>query len=233
MTSPRQRSLPPRSVCSLLILVLLTACSTGQGSSASTPTVSPQPMQQTSPGSSPVAQQPTQQTSPGSSPVATLLAQAPQGCPLGPIPPNCPVSHPTPRNISSDLAPVIGVSPVWATWPAGPSIFHISSPNNYYRPPYGWGMKKEIWEVGPHYTHPVTIRGHDLFSNTPLLIQFLQNAPTADAVLDPQHPNHPISAFGEGWAEWGSYIIVPKAGCYTMEVSWPTGGWSVTFAVGA
>src|SRR5216684_1813620 len=84
MTSPKQWSLPPWSVCGLLILVLLTACSTGQGSSSSTPTVRSQPTQQTSPGSSPVAQQPTQQTSPGPSPVATLLAQAPQGCPLGP-----------------------------------------------------------------------------------------------------------------------------------------------------
>lgn len=182
------------------------------------------------PGAGPVSTQPPTST------VTIMPTPTPTVPPLGPIPPNCPVSHPTPRSISPKLAPVIGVSPVWATWPAGPSIFHLSPPNNYantYLPPYGWGMKKVIWEVGPNYTHPVTVRGHDLFNNTPLLVQFLQNTPTADAVLDPQHPNHPIPAFGEGWAEWGSYIVVPKAGCYTMEVSWPTGHWSVTFAFGA
>ena len=154
---------------------------------------------------------------------------------LGPIPQHCPVSNSTPHMILQGLAPVIGASPVWATWPPGPSILK-GQPDptlNTYEPPYGWAMLKTIWEVGPNYTHPVTVQGHDLFDHTPLLFQFLDYTPTADGVLDPQHPDHPRSVVGEEWAEWGSVFVIPKAGCYVVDVSWPTGHWSVTFAVGA
>ncbi len=57
--------------------------------------------------------------------------------------------------------------------------------------------------------------------------------PTADAELDPQHPDHPVFVVGEGWAEWGTLFVVPKAGCYVVEVSWAAGHWSVTFAAAA
>jgi hypothetical protein len=156
---------------------------------------------------------------------------------LGPVPHNCPLSHPGPHSISPNLAPVIGTSPVWATWLRDFNTFHPPPPGplypNSYIPPYGWLLNKVIWEVGPHYTHLVTIRGHDLFDHTPLLFQFLDNTPTADVVLDPQHPNHPVSVIGTNWAEWGSDFVAPKAGCYIVDVSWPTGHWSITFAVGA
>jgi len=132
------------------------------------------------------------------------------------------------------LGHVIGASPVWADWPPGGVIAHLSQADpDTYEPPYRWAILKTIWEVGPHYRHPVTVRGHDLFDHTSLLFQFLDNTPTADAVLDPQHPDHPGSVVGEGWAEWGSVFVVPKAGCYVVEVSWPTGHWSVTFAADA
>src|SRR6266699_3144401 len=138
---------------------------------------------------------------------------------LGPVPQHCPVSNSTPHMILPGLAPVIGTSPVWATWPPGGVIAHLSqAPPDIYEAPYGWAILKTIWEVGPNYTH--------------LLFQF-DDTPVADAVLDAQHPNHPRSVVGEGWAEWGSVFVVPKAGCYAVDVSWPTGHWSVTFTVGA
>ena len=155
----------------------------------------------------------------------------------GPVPRNCPITNPDRQDRFSQLAPVIGASPVWVTWPPI-SKFHLLipsppyPPNSNYVAPYGWEMTKSIWEVGPNYTNLITLRGHDIFDNTPLMFQF-DAAPTADAVLDPQNPNHPVPAGGAGWAEWGSYIVVPKAGCYQMDVSWPTGHWSVTFAAGA
>jgi hypothetical protein len=155
---------------------------------------------------------------------------------LDPVPQHCPVSNPTPHMSLPGLGPVIGSSPVWADWPpGGPVIAHLlHAPPGVYEAPYGWAILKTIWEVGPNYTHPVTVRGHDLFDHhTPLLIQFTDTPPTADAELDPQHPDHPVSVVGEGWAEWGTLFVVPKAGCYVVEVSWAAGHWSVTFAAGA
>jgi hypothetical protein len=93
-------------------------------------------------------------------------------------------------------------------------------------------MTKVIWEVGPNYSASVTVRGYDLADNTPLLFQ-TESAPVDPLVLDPHNPSHPASVLGAGWAEWGSYIVVPKAGCYRMVVSWSQGSWSVTFAAGA
>jgi hypothetical protein len=114
---------------------------------------------------------------------------------LDPVPQHCPVSNPTPHMSLPGLGPVIGASPVWADWPpGGPVIAHLShTPPGVYEAPYGWAILKTIWEVGPNYTHPVTLRGHDLFDHhTPLLIQLTDSPPTADALLDPQHPDHPV-----------------------------------------
>ena len=157
---------------------------------------------------------------------------------LDPVPQHCPVSNPVRHTISPNLSSVIGTSPVWAAWIPGPNIFHLTPPPNSpypstYEAPYGWAFTKVVWEVGPDYHHAVTIRGYAVADHTPLLFQFSNETPTANAVLDPQHPDHPVSVIGMNWAEWGSYIVVPKAGCYVMEVSWPTGQWDLTFAIGA
>jgi hypothetical protein len=153
----------------------------------------------------------------------------------GPFPRSCPVSTPTLHSITPHLGPVIGTSPVWAEWSSGLSLIHLESRKNYpsnYDAPYGWQVLKVIWEVEPHYTHPIAIRGYELSDHTPLLLEF-DGPPTANAVLDPHNPTHPVSVVGSGWTEWGSSFVVPKAGCYSMEVSWPTGHWNVTMAFGA
>ena len=189
-----------------------------------------------------------QQTQPALHPGATLPITAtsaavtsPQPTPTprpGPLPQNCPVSNPARHTISPNISSVIGTSPVWAAWIPGPNIFHLIPPPNSpypstYEAPYGWDLTKVVWEVGPDYHEFVTIRGYAVSDHTPLLFQFTNATPTANAVLDPQHPDHPVSDLGPNWAEWGSDIIVPKAGCYVMEVSWPVGHWDLTFAVGA
>lgn len=177
-------------------------------------------------------------TLPTTTPSATMTPQLTPTPRLTPVPQHCPVSNPVRHTISPNLSSVIGTSPVWAAWVPGPNIFHLTPPANSpypstYEPPYGWDLTKVVWEVGPDYHQLVTIRGDEMSDHTPLLLQFLNNTPTAQAVLDPQHPDHPVSVIGPNWAEWGSYIVVPKAGCYLMEVSWPTGHWDLTFAVRA
>jgi hypothetical protein len=131
----------------------------------------------------------------------------------------------------SQLAPVIGVAPVWATVPPGPMVYHVGPPLPCF-PSFGWPVVKIIWEVGPNYSSIVTVRGHEITDHTPLFFQFADPTPTADPELDPHHPDQPRSVIGDGWAEWGSNFVVPKAGCYVMDVSWPTGHWDITFAVG-
>jgi hypothetical protein len=170
---------------------------------------------------------------PTGKPLATATATATATPPLlGQAPKNCPVTTARPQVVFSQLSPVLGTAPVWATWPSVPNVFRGTPDPGLYVAPYGWAMTKVVWEVGPSYSDAVSIRGEDIFDHTPLLVQFLNDTPTADAVLDPQHPDHPVSVVGSDWREWGSYIMPPKAGCYTMRVSWPTGHWAVTFAFG-
>ena len=156
---------------------------------------------------------------------------------VGSIPRNCPTSNPT-HQVFSQLAPVTGSTPVWATWSPGPGVFRegpvtSSNPPTNYDPAYGWMITKIVWEVGPNYTHPIAIHGYGLTNHAPVLIQVGNDTPTANVVLDPRNPEHPRSVLGDGWAEWGSYLVIPKAGCYGLDVSWPTGHWTLTFAFGA
>ena len=149
-----------------------------------------------------------------------------------------------PKWSSRNLLLVIGTTPVWAQHgPLGRPGFtshlvrHIRAPP---RPPTaGWQAKLSgKWVRG--LPPPVTVRGNDLYDHTPLYLQFSDSdTPTAVTVLDPKHPDHAVSVVGSDWAEWGVYLVIPKAGCYRMEVSWPAGDaqpaghWDVTFAAGA
>ena len=142
--------------------------------------------------------------------------------PTGAAPRNCPPSQPA-QTISPDLAPVVGKAPVWATLPA-----LIPLRAGYTQ--YGW-LWKIVWEVAKS-THPVTLHGTDLRTSASLLFQISQDSLTTSPVLDPGYPGHPISAFGDDWAEWGSYVFLPGTGCYSMEAMWPGGHWLVYFAAG-
>jgi hypothetical protein len=156
----------------------------------------------------------------------------------GPLPAHCPVTNPILHRTFANLPPMIGASPVWAVWPArGPMIAHLNQPPgsrypSLFDPPYGWDITKLIWEVGPNYRQLITVRGQEIYNHTPLLFDFTGQKVVV-ATLDPNHPGHPVSVEGDQWAEWGSYIIVPKAGCYTVVVSWPQGSWQFTLAAGA
>jgi hypothetical protein len=188
----------------------------------------------TSPGPSNTGPASTKPSTTGPTATSTSVPPIPT---VGPVPRTCPISTPTRHVISSQLAPVIGSVTVWATWIPGPSVyreepFSSSNPPTNYDPAHGWQITKVVWEVGPNYTQIIMIHGQERSDHTPVLIQFGNEDPTAQTVLDPHHPSHPLSVLGDGWAEWGSYIIVPKAGCYLLEVSWPTGHWAVTFAFG-
>lgn len=219
ITSPRRWSLPPWFVCRLLVLLLLTACSPGQGSSSATPTVRPQPTQQISPGSSPMAQQPTQQTSPGPSPVATLLAQAPQDCPSGPA-------------LSSRAFPGFTGSPATgsgAVWESGlPANATLNLDQLGYTP---WPGTKILWPIGQDSPEAVTVRVTNLRTGTEAWWDIGQGDPP------PNKPVRPLIVGAQGNRAggppaYGAFLYLPQAGCYAMTVSWPSGQWRLLFAVG-
>jgi len=190
-------------------LVVLASCTQMPPSSAApTPTLSTKP---TSP-STPVPAPTTQQFS--------RLGRVPQDCPPGP----------TPQPSLPGIGPAIGSSKVWAIGFSG-SHADIPIPSYDTYTQHGWTWKI-IWEVGPDYTQLVTIRGGELRSGTPLWFQFAGN-PTTSPVLDPRHPDHPGSSVGTDWAEWGSYVFIPRAGCYYLQASWLGGSWRINFAAGA
>lgn len=218
MASLKHRSLPPWSVCGLLILLLLTACSAGQGSSSSTPTVRPQSTQQPSPGSSPVAQQPTQQPSPGPSPVTTLLAPAPQDCPSGPS-----LDSKVLPQFSS--APLTGSGAVWELGLPANATLHLNE--------YGyttWPSTKILWPIGPNFPDLVTVRVTNLRTGSEAWWDIGAGGPP------PTEPVRPLvldrTGNRAGFPTWGAGLYLPQAGCYAMTVSWTGGQWRLLFAVG-
>ncbi len=151
---------------------------------------------------------------------------------VGPVSQNCPPG-PTPKNVDpSEFGPGVGGSPVWAIGFAGPhATIHL---NGWSEDPslvqYGWNYKI-LWSVGPNYTHPVVLRGGLLSDGTPLWFQIGDQTPVTTPVLDPGNPGT-LTGSDAGWAEFPSYLLIPKADCYYLEASWPGGSWRITFAAG-
>jgi hypothetical protein len=219
ITSPKQWSLPPWSVCGLLILMLLTACSTGQGSSSSTPTVRPQTTQQTSPRPSQLVQRPTQQTAPGPSPVATLLAPAPQNCPSAPSPGSKVFQQ-------FSAAPLTGSGAVWEF--GLPANATLNLDQFGYTP---WPVTKILWPIVPNFPDIVTVRVTNLRTGTEAWWDIGVGDPP------PNQPVRPLILDGAGNRAggpptFGAVLYLPQAGCYAMTVSWTGGQWRLLFAVG-
>lgn len=218
MTSHKHRSLPPGFVCALLVLLLLTACSAGQGLSSPSPTVRPQPTQQTSPGLSSVVQRPTQQTSPGPSPVATLLAPAPQDCPSGPS-----LGSKVFPQFSS--APLTGSGAVWEIGLPANAILNLDQLG--YTP---WPSTKILWPIVANFPNIVVVRVTNLKTGSEAWWDIGEGDPT------PNKPVRPLvldrTGNRAGFPTWGTVLYLPQAGCYAMSVSWPGGQWRLLFAVG-
>ncbi len=149
---------------------------------------------------------------------------------VGPVPKNCPLGPPLPvQRISPAIAPLAGISPVWATVGGG-GVGHLVG--DIYDPDGGWPVKI-VWEIGPNYHETVRLRAGNLRDGTLLKWKMSpDDLVTTAPVLNPQHLGHPVSVIGPDWTEWGSAILIPAAGCYYVEASWPEGHWRDTFAIG-
>jgi hypothetical protein len=169
---------------------------------------------------------------PAATPTPTPTSLAASAANVGPVPQNCPPG-PTPKNVDPlEFGPGVGGSPVWAIGFAGPhATIHL---NGLSEDPslvqYGWNYKI-LWSVGLNYTHPVVLRGGLLSDGTPLWFRIGDQPPVTAPVLDPRYPGT-LTGSDAGWAEFPSYLLIPKAGCYYLEASWPGGSWRITFAAG-
>jgi len=203
------------------LLLLLASCTQiSQPTTSATPTVDSTHLTAFAQGQSTLA--------PSSSPTP-LVASAAN---IGPVPQNCPPG-PTPKNVDpSVFGAGVGGSPVWAIGFDGPhATAHLNGwSEDLSLVQYGWNYKI-LWSVGRDYTHPVVLRGGLLSGGTPLWFRIGARTPTMTPVLDPQHPGTSTGS-DVGWAEFPSYLLIPKAGCYYLEAQWPGGSWRITFAAG-
>ena len=173
-----------------------------------------------------------EQSTPAPSPSPTPTPLVASAANVGPVPQNC-SPGPTPKNVDpSQFGPGVGGSPVWAIGFDGPhATVHL---NGWSEDPslvqYGWNYKI-LWSVGPNYTHPVVLRGGLLSGGTPLWFQNGDQTPTTAPMLDPRYPGT-LTGSDVGWAEFPSYLLIPKAGCYYLEAQWPGGSWRISFAAG-
>ena len=174
-----------------------------------------------------------EQSTPAPSPSPTPTPLAAGSSNVGQVPQACPPG-PTPKDVNPSLfGPGVGGSPVWAIGFAGPhataDLQGITEDATTAKQ-YGWEYKI-LWEVGPNYTHSVTLRGGSFRNGTLLWFQFGDQAPTMTPALDPQHPGT-ITGSDVGWAGFPSYLLIPGADCYYLEAQWPGGSWRISFAAG-
>jgi hypothetical protein len=205
-----------------LLLLLVSCTQISQPTTSATPTID----------SAHLTAFAQEQSTPAPSPSPTPTPLVANAANVGPVPQTCPPG-PTPKDVNPSLfGPGVGGSPVWAIGFDGPhATVHL---NGWSEDPslvqYGWNYKI-LWEIGPHYTHSVMLRGGSLRNGTLLWFQFGDQAPTMTPVLDSQHPGT-ITGFDAGWAGFPSYLLIPGAGCYYLEAHWPGGSWRISFAAG-
>ena len=173
-------------------------------------------------------------------PTAALVAPA-----LGPAPADCPASAATSLpvvGIPNQLTYAVGGPDVWVGGFDSPrAVMSITrdATDQYSQ----WG-----WPVGIAFDRrdsvhaSVTLVAHDTATNAPLWWAFAVNdgyvvaadytVPVATFTIDPQQDQ------GLDWSDdgvskwWNGTLYLPGAGCYTLRVSWPGGGWTATFAAG-
>jgi hypothetical protein len=191
------------NLCLALSVLLLAACSSTTQAAKQTPTPSS-------------AVKPV---------VGRIVEPPPTSCPAGP----------NPQTVSPDFGPGLGQAPVWAvTFSSGAhgAILLIQSEvtlgeHGYY--------EKVLWVIQPGYGHIVHLSGSELTTSSSLWFQIGDLAPTTAPALDPSHPRaYPVNPANpdQVFAYYPSYLLIPHAGCYVLEASWPEGHWRIPFAAG-
>lgn len=151
---------------------------------------------------------------------------------LGPAPRDC--TGPRPDLASfGDYGNLAGRSPVWAGFYAS-----FDPPGQRYRierdgprTEYGWRVKV-LWVIGPKLGGSARVKGRELGRGTSLWFEIGDQdvGPMTEAILDPAATG--VAPSGAGYMDFPSYLYVPRAGCYALEVGWPGGTWRLVFGLG-
>ena len=233
-------------VAALVTLALLTVLATGGQLAALLARPTPVPTLDLSQLHVP-QRSPTPQSTPTPSPYLspTLIAPA-----IGPVPPNCPPSASLVPFAPAAIIPGAGGPDVWlvagAFYFSGPpsakamphAIAHLGSLSRSAYTPYGWPVLVQVL-VTSDFTPTITITGHDLHTGYPLWLAPGPNPVPEGAgpifTTTPRQPEGSIGDIGnaqQSWNIWFGALYLPGAGCYTLQASWPGGGWTVHFAAG-
>jgi hypothetical protein len=201
------RGLPARSGFLVLVLIILASCSSGN------PLVPLKP-----------------------TPTPGIDFPSPAPTEVGPAPQNCPKTSPLPETkvfpagwggylVNTTL---YGKTPVWSDFQPDMQVGPVP---NHYNP---WPGTKVLWEVGPNVTQTVTVRVTNTTTGKAAWWDVGEGAPP------PSSPERPLVLDGTlggnhgspepGWQEWGTWLYILEAGCYSMDVSWPGGHWRLLFS---
>lgn len=172
----------------------------------------------------------------GPSPVAGVLAPVPTACPSSPS-----LQTRGFPQFSGFSGPVTfsGQAPVWVATPYLPTTPVHLDDQGYT----AWPGTKIVWEVGPSFAQPVRVTITNMATGQ--LAWWGEGGdpaqsggtPAQTLVLDPANadPSAPAVSHGSpeaGWNEWGSFVYLPDAACYTLTASWAGGQWGWVFAAG-
>lgn len=183
---------------------------------------------------------PTTTAQPSLTPTPSPFGGAPAS--LGPLPQTCSLSSiRMPKTISPEFAPMVGTGPAWGggiiSYKKVPLAL-VWSPSDAFttHSQYGWGHKL-LWVVAITLRGSVTIHGANLSTGAPLYpdAEYASTASTPTTlVLDPSDPtvlNQDANRDAQ-WTQFPGGLTVPGAGCYSLEATWPSGSWHLTFAAG-
>ncbi|MGH2391452.1 MAG: hypothetical protein ACRDIE_24925 [Chloroflexota bacterium] len=127
----------------------------------------------------------------------------------------------------------IGGDPVWIRGFVGP---HATLHARYYELGHGWeaGM---MFALKRGFSHTATLRGGSMHGHAPLWFDAVENgAPNGETrTLTLAAKRQKAFPGGAGPGQWPTFpggIVVPRAGCYYVEATWPGGAWRITFAAG-
>lgn len=130
--------------------------------------------------------------------------------------------------MNSQYGALFGKRPLWGGFDAKLSDGAFHAPQAP-RTKWGWRIKV-LWIMDPQQAEPIEVTGANTTTTQPLWFQISGTKPTRLPSFHPAEPEN-ISERGN-WKEFSSYLFFPRAGCYRITETWPSGNWSLTVGMG-